>query len=46
MQVWMALTIVIYILINVLVALLDKKEGIIWGKNVFIVQSLIFLGEN
>jgi len=46
MQVWMALTIVIYIPISVLVAFLDKKKGIFWGKNVFIVESFIFLGEN
>jgi hypothetical protein len=47
MQVWMSLTIVIYILISVLVAFLDKKKGFLGEKNVFLVESLIiFLGEN
>jgi hypothetical protein len=26
--------------------LFGQKEGIFWGKNVFIVESLIFFGEN
>ncbi len=42
-DVWMSLTIVIYILTSVLVAFLDKKKGFFGKKNVFPVESLIFL---
>ncbi len=45
-DVCMSLTIVIYILISVLVAFLDKKKGFFWEKNVFLVESSNFLGEN
>jgi hypothetical protein len=38
LDVW---TIVAYILITVLVALLDKKKGFFGGKNVFLVENLI-----
>jgi hypothetical protein len=40
------LTIVIYILISVLVGFFGQKEGIFWEKNVFLVESSMFFGEN
>jgi hypothetical protein len=40
-QIWMSWTIVAYILITVLVALLDKKNGFFLGKNVFLVKNSI-----
>ncbi len=43
MQVWMALTIVIYILISVLVAFLDKKKGF-FGEKMFFWLKVRFLG--
>jgi hypothetical protein len=47
MEVWMSLTIVIYILISVFLAFLEKKKGFFGKKNVFLVESLIFfLGGN
>jgi hypothetical protein len=41
MQIRMSWTIVAYILITVLVALLDKKNGFSLGKNVFLVENSI-----
>jgi hypothetical protein len=41
MQIRMSWTIVAYILVTVLVALLDKKNGFFWGKNVFLVENSI-----
>jgi hypothetical protein len=43
MQIWMSWTIVIYILLHVWVACLDKKKPFFWGeKNVFVVEILLF----
>jgi hypothetical protein len=43
MQIWMSWTIVIYMLLSVWVACLNKKEGIFFGKkNVFVVENLFY----
>jgi hypothetical protein len=44
-QIWMSWTIVAYILITVLVALLDKKNGFFLGKNVFLIENSIIFFE-
>jgi hypothetical protein len=43
MQIWMSWTIVIYILLSVWIACLDKKKGFFWGKKkVFLVDFFVF----